>query len=324
MKILVTGGAGFIGSHIVDNLVSNGHDVVVIDDFSNGYIQNLNGEAVFYRDSIEDMQRLSEIFKKEKPEIVNHHAAQSSIPVSMKDPFFDATKNILGSLNLLECCREFNVKKLIYANTGGAIYGQVEEDRLPIVEEEKIQPISNYGVSKQAVENYLYLYKKNYELDYVSLRYGNVYGPRQNPYGKGESGVIPLIIRKVLNDESPILYNDGYQTRDFVYIKDVVSANYFAMFGKLSGNYNVGKGTETSIRKVLNAIMKKMGSKIAPIFEEKRETRPWEVRRFRLSTEKIYEDCGWIASYTIKKGINETVDWFLREYDNRNNRKASE
>lgn len=229
MKILVTGGAGFIGSHIVDLYIKNGYEVIIIDDLSTGKAEYVNPKAKFYKLDINESNlndnKLEDIFKEERPDIVNHHAAQISVSESVKDPVFDANVNILGTLNLLENCVKYNVKKFIFASTGGAIYEETE--KIPIDENHPTRPLSPYGVSKLAIENYLYFYKKVHHLDSVILRYANVYGPRQDPYG--EAGVVAIFINKMLKGENPIIYGDGNQTRDFVYISDAAQSNLLAL-----------------------------------------------------------------------------------------------
>lgn len=233
MKILVTGGAGFIGSHIVDLYIKNGYEVVVVDDLSTGEAEYINPKAKFYKLDVKsgvnelnvDDFKLEDIFKEERPDIVNHHAAQISVSASVKDPIFDAKENILGTLNLLQNCIKYGVKKFIFASTGGAIYE--ETDKLPVDENHTTKPLSPYGVSKLANENYLNFYKKIHNLDSIILRYSNVYGPRQDPYG--EAGVVAIFTQKMLKGENPIINGDGNQTRDFIYISDAVQSNLLAL-----------------------------------------------------------------------------------------------
>lgn len=224
MKILVTGGAGFIGSHVVDLYIKKGYEVVIVDDISTGKIEYVNLKAKFYKININDT-KLNNIFKKEKPDIVNHHAAQISVVESVKNPIYDATINILGTLNLLENCVRYGVKKFIFASTGGAIYEETE--KIPVEQNHPTKPLSPYGVSKLAIENYLYYYKKIHNLDSAILRYANVYGPKQDPCG--EAGVVAIFINKMLKGENPIISGDGNQTRDFVYISDTAKANLLAL-----------------------------------------------------------------------------------------------
>jgi len=229
MKILVTGGAGFIGSHIVDLYIKNGYEVIIIDDLSTGKAEYVNKKAKFYKLDINELNvndaKLKDIFKIERPDVINHHAAQISVIESIKDPVSDANVNILATLNLLENCVKYNVKKFIFASSGGTVYK--ETDKLPVDENHPTKPLSPYGVSKLAIENYLYYYKKIHNLDSAILRYANVYGPGQDPYG--EAGVIAIFINKMLKGENPIINGDGNQTRDFVYISNAAQANLLAL-----------------------------------------------------------------------------------------------
>ncbi|MGB2885793.1 MAG: NAD-dependent epimerase/dehydratase family protein, partial [Dehalococcoidia bacterium] len=224
MKILFTGGAGFIGSNVVDALIDLGHEVVVVDNLSTGFRQNINPNAKFYQLSIRDKE-LSEVFEREKPELVNHHAAQIDVRKSADDPISDAEDNILGSLNLITNCVQFGVKRVIYASTGGAIYGEAQY--LPADENHPVNPISQYGISKHTVEHYLYLYSTLYELDYVILRYANVYGPRQNPFG--EAGVVAIFATQMLTGKQPTIFGPGDKTRDYIHVSDVTEANILAL-----------------------------------------------------------------------------------------------
>jgi len=218
MRILVTGGAGFIGSHVVDRYVADGHHVAIIDNLSTGFEENINPQAVFYKVDITDQQAVAEVFEKERPEIVNHHAAQMDVRRSVADPAFDAVTNIVGSIHLIENAVRTNVSKFIYASTGGAVYG--EPRYLPADEDHPINPLSQYGISKHTVEHYLQLYQVNDGLTYTVLRYGNVYGPRQNPHG--EAGVNAIFAGLMLAGKQPTIFGDGSKTRDYVYVSDVV------------------------------------------------------------------------------------------------------
>ena len=232
MKILVTGGAGFIASHIVDAYIGKGHQVFVVDDLSSGRREFVNPKAKFYQADIRDSKKIHEIFVKEKPEIVNHHAAQISVRNSVEDPINDAEINLLGLLNLLEEGRTVGVKKVIFASSGGVVYGEAK--KLPTPENyHPLQPLSPYGVTKLASEYYLNFYRETYGIQSIALRYSNVYGPRQNPHG--EAGVVAIFALKLLKDEVPIINGDGLQTRDYVYVGDVVSANLKSLEAKISG-----------------------------------------------------------------------------------------
>jgi len=224
--VLVTGGAGFIGSHIVDLLIKNNYKVVIVDDLSSGREENVNQKARFYKLNITDQKGLAEVFKQEKPDYVCHEAAQISVSFSVRDPLFDAQTNILGSLNLLQCCLlNKQVKGIVFASSGGTIYG--EPEHFPITEDYPFRPQSPYGISKVTVERYLDFYQKTYHLPYIALRYGNVYGPRQDPYG--EAGVIAIFIEKMLKGEIPTINGDGDYIRDYIYVEDVAQANLLAL-----------------------------------------------------------------------------------------------
>src|SRR5574341_669802 len=245
MKILVTGGAGFIGSHVVDALVDEGHAVVVVDDLSMGRREQVHPAVRFYQVDIRRRDALEEVFRSERPELVNHHAPRGNLRRSMTEPSFDASVNILGSLILIELSLAYRIKRFVYISSGGAVYG--EPQRLPVDERHPICPMSAYGVSKYAVEQYLRLFNGS-GLDYTILRYANVYGPRQNP--KGEAGVVAIFSRQMLAGERPTIFGDGTKTRDYVYVGDVVAANLLAMTmteKRGSGrSYNVGLGREVS------------------------------------------------------------------------------
>ena len=235
-KILVTGGAGFIGSHVVDLFLEKGFEVVILDDLSTGRTSNLNPGAKFYQMDIRD-PKICNIFEVEKPDYISHHAAQMDVRRSVAQPLFDADVNILGSINLIECAKEFGVKRFVYISTGGAVYG--EPERVPCEETDPINPICQYGASKHTVEHYLFMYNVNYGLKYTVLRYPNVFGPRQDPHG--EAGVVAIFTGKMLAGEQVIINGDGEQTRDYVYVGDCARANYLAVTVEhQTGIYNLG------------------------------------------------------------------------------------
>lgn len=304
MKILVTGGAGFIGSNIVDKLIEQGHQVVVVDDLSSGKKEYINSKAKFYQINIQ-AKELEQIFAKEKPEIVNHHAAHINVRESVKDPIFDAQANILGTLNLLENCRKYKVKKFIFASTGGALYG--DTDIIPTPENHPTKPISPYGVTKLCAEGYLYYYQQVHNLDYVILRYANVYGPRQDPYG--EAGVVAIFIQKLLANEQPIINGDGKQTRDFVFVSDVVDSNVLALTSRASEIYNVGTGRETSVDELFHKLTKITGISKT---EKHGPPIPGEQRRSCLSYLKIKKRLGWEPKTSLGQGLKKTVEWFKK------------
>ncbi|HDP70349.1 MAG TPA: NAD-dependent epimerase/dehydratase family protein [Actinobacteria bacterium] len=302
MKILVTGGAGFIGSHIVDAHIKKGEEVVVVDNISTGFRKNINSKAKFYEISVTD-KALSKIFDKEKPDIVNHHAAQIDVRKSVQDVFFDVKQNVLGSLNVIENCVKHDVKKLIYASTGGALYGEVKNP--PADENSPILPVSNYGASKYAVEVYLSVYAKLYGLNYTILRYANVYGPRQNPFG--EAGVVAIFIRQLLANEQPTIFGDGSKTRDYISIFDVVEANVISLTKGENEAYNIGTGIETSDKEIFDFIVKEIGVEIEP---KHAPVRPGEVNHISLDSAKAKMELGWEPKVFLDEGVAETVTYF--------------
>ena len=295
MKILVTGGLGFIGSHLVDRYLALGHEVAVVDNKSRGNHSPLDERATFYHVSVTD-DELAEVFRIEQPDIVSHHAAQAS--VRHPSPRFDARQNIEGSVNLIECSVAHGVKKIIYASSGGAVYGKPQY--LPIHESHPCQPICCYGISKYTVELYLYQAQYVHGLDYTVLRYGNVYGPRQL------SGIIPLMTR-LLSEKKPVtIFGDGTSTRDYTFISDVVDANELALSAGSCEGYNVGTGIETS----LDALFTLLREKVNPFADVPRyaDANPEEAYRIALNSFKIEEEMGWVPKVAIEKGIDAWLD----------------
>ncbi|MCD6382680.1 MAG: SDR family NAD(P)-dependent oxidoreductase [Candidatus Hydrothermae bacterium] len=312
MKILLTGGAGFIGSHVADRLIEGGHDVYIVDDLSNGKIENLNEEAKFIRADIRDRERMEEIFEEVKPEIVNHHAAQISVQKSVEKPLYDAEVNVLGSLNLIDLSVKHDVKRFVYISSGGAVYG--DPLYLPCDEKHPVNPLSPYGASKHAVEHYLYLYHVNYGLDYVVLRYSNIFGPRQDPFG--EAGVVAIFTVRMLKGQDVHIFGDGYQERDFLYVRDVAEANLLAqeadirLEDPLDPVFNLGTGRGTNVREIYQALAGITGYKKAPVFKERR---PGEVYKISLNAEKAASVLGWRPKTTLIDGMKETVEWFKKK-----------
>lgn len=299
MKILVTGGAGFIGSSIVDLLISQGHDLYVLDDLSSGKGEYVNKNATFYEMDIKE--DVGKIINDVGIDCVIHHAAQINVRRSVEDPIFDAKINILGSLNLLESAKD--VKKFIFASTGGAIYG--EPEYLPADESHPENPLSPYGVSKLAFEKCLYTYGEIYGLDYVSLRYGNVYGPRQDPYG--EAGVVAIFANKMLGGEAPTINGDGNQTRDYVYVEDVAMSNLLAL--KKSPNekiINVGTSIETSVNQIFETIQKSLGTEIEPVHGPAIKG---EVDRISLDASRAKDELEWQPEVNLEEGIGKFLDY---------------
>jgi UDP-glucose 4-epimerase len=302
LNILVTGGAGFIASHIVDAFIKEGHNVTVIDNLSTGFEKNINPKAKFVKANICD-KNLKELFKKEQFDLVNHHAAQMDVRRSVKDPEFDATTNILGTINLLQNCVEYKVKKFMFASTGGAIYG--EQEYFPADEKHYQQPKSPYGISKLAVEKYLYFYHSEYKLNYTILRYANIYGPRQNPFG--EAGVVAIFSTRLLKGEQPIINGHGKQTRDYVFVGDVVKATLLTLNDSFSDVYNVGTGIETDVNQLFNLINEITRAKK----EEKHgPAAAGEQLRSVITSDKLFNKFGWRPSTKLEDGLKITVDFF--------------
>lgn len=307
MKIIVTGGAGFIGSHIVDRLIKARHKAAIIDNLSSGKKENLNKKAKFYKADIQDSKKISEVFEKEKPEVVFHLAAQINVRESVRNPIFDAKVNIIGSLNIInsfiKTSKSLNNKKFIFASTGGAIYG--DADTIPTLETHKEFPLSPYGICKLNIEKYLNYFYKVFGLNYVSLRYGNVYGPRQD--SRGEAGVVAIFCGKMLEKKQPIINGDGRQTRDFVYVDDVVEANILAMEKNNIGEYNIGTVRETDI----NTIFKKLNGIIGKDFKEVHgPAQAGEQKKSCLDFSKAKKELGWRPKWRLDGGLRKTAEWF--------------
>jgi UDP-glucose 4-epimerase len=301
-KFLVTGGAGFIGSHLVDRLINDGHHVAVVDDLSTGSRDNLNPNAAFYEIDVRSKD-LDAVFDKEKPDHVNHHAAQMDVRRSVREPMFDADVNVLGSINLIENCLRNDVKKIVYISTGGAVYG--EPDYFPVDEAHPIRPLCQYGISKHTVEHYLYFYGHTYGMRYTVLRYPNVYGPRQNPFG--EAGVNAIFIGKMLRGETPTIFGDGEQLRDYVYVSDVVEANIASLERGDGQVYNIGSGIGTSVNQIYEKLKQIMDVSAPPVYSE---ARTGEIQRTYLESSKAKRELGWSAQIGFDEGLRKTVDWF--------------
>jgi len=302
-KILVTGGAGFIASHVADAYEAAGHSVVVLDNLVTGFLANVPPGRKFYNVDIRDREMVEEVFEIERPDIVNHHAAQMDVRKSTKYPAFDAACNVLGSVHLIDAAHRFGTAKFIYASTGGAVYGQTQY--LPVREDHPINPISQYGISKHTVEHYLFLYRYNYKLDYTVLRYPNVFGPRQNPHG--EAGVVAIFAELMLQDKQPRIFGDGSQTRDYTYIKDVVAANLAALDKGSGGIYNIGTGVGTDVNGVFRALAKEIGYSGEPLYVE---PRVGEIQEISLDSSLAAAELGWTPQYDFDRGIQETVAWY--------------
>lgn len=293
-KVLVTGGAGFIGSHIVDALVNSGHKVAVVDDLSTGKVGNLHRRATFYNTSIAN-PKLGDLFSEFQPEAVIHQAANTVIQKSVADPTFDAEQNIMGSLNLITLCIVSGVKKVVFASSGGAIYG--EPAWCPVGESHPVRPISPYGVSKRCVELYLEHYAK--DLSYTILRYANVYGPRQDP--EGEAGVVAIFRGQMLADKLPTIFGDGSKTRDYIHVYDVAAANLMAMKDPTNNIYNIGTSVETSDQQIYDKLASILGYSGKPKYND---VRKGEVRHICLDISKAKRGLAWEPTIPLEKGLH--------------------
>ena len=304
MNILVTGGAGFIGSQIADEYIKLGHNVIIADNMSTGVKEFINPKAKFYPVDIRD-DKIADIFKKHKIEIINHHAAQIDLRKSVSDPKYDVDVNVIGSINLLQHAIENKVKKFIFASTGGAIYG--EHDYFPADEKHPTRPYAPYGINKNTIEKYLFYYNHVYGLNYIVFRYANVYGPRQNPFG--ECGVVAIFTEKMLNNTCPVINGEGEQTRDYVYVQDVVNANVLALDAKGPVTYNIGTTVETSVNYIFNKVNEYADTKFK---ENHGPAKKGEQMRSVLSCEKINNELGWTPGVNMDKGLRLTIEYFKK------------
>jgi UDP-glucose 4-epimerase len=302
MKILVTGGAGFIASQIADAFLSEDHEVHILDNLSTGFEKNINPKAHFIKSDISSPAIL-EIFEREKFDVVNHHAAQIDVRKSVNDPIFDANTNILGTINLLQACIKTGVKKFMFASTGGAVYG--EQEYFPADEHHPTNPISPYGITKLTIEKYLFFYRNEYGLNHTILRYANVYGPRQNPFG--EAGVVAIFANKLIKNENPVINGEGKQTRDYVFVEDVVKANIITLNSKTSNIFNVGTGIETSVNELFSILNSIAGGKA---IEKHGPTPKGEQSRSVITSEKLFSEFNWKPSIKIEEGLKKTFDSF--------------
>ena len=302
MRILVTGGAGFIGSHIVDAFVAAGHQVAVVDNLNTGKLANLNPAASFFQVDIRDAAGLDRVFAQVQPEVISHQAALADVRGSLREPDTYAEVNIIGSVRLLEAARQRGVRKIVYASTGGAVYG--EPEYVPVREEHAINPLDPYGASKHTVEHYLFIYKHNYGLDYASLRYPNVYGPRQDPHG--EAGVVAIFTGKMLAGEPCTINGDGTQQRDFVYVGDIARANLLAATTG-SGIYNIGSGVGTDVNAIFDGLKQAAGYTQDALYGP---AKLGEVYKIYLDAAKARAELGWESTVSVVDGLRRTVEYF--------------
>jgi UDP-glucose 4-epimerase len=301
-NILVTGGAGFVGSHIVDTFIAAGHKVVAVDDLFTGHRRNVNPRCEFYDFDIRSSQ-LDDLFRRHKFEYVSHQAARGNVRASMEDPMTYADVNICGGVNVLECCRKFGVRKIIYSSTGGCVYG--DPMYLPADETHPLQPRDPYGASKASYELYLPVYQMNYGLRYTILRYPNVYGPRQDPFG--EAGVVSIFVGQMLRNLQPIINGDGEQLRDYVYVTDVVRANLLVLDRGDNEVFNVGWGTGTSVNKIFQLLKTILGSGAQEIHGP---PKLGEIRQTYLNADKAAKVLSWKPQISLHDGLRKTIDYF--------------
>ncbi len=315
MRILVTGGAGFIGSNVVDGYIEAGHEVVVIDDLSSGSRENVNPATTFYQVDIRSRE-VEEIFSEERPEVLNHHAAQISVPASVEDPVFDADVNIKGFLNLLEAAIKYGTKKVIFISSGGAIYGEAEE--YPTSENYPPQPLSPYAVAKFCSEKYLAFYKHQYGLQYTTLRYANIYGPRQIRHG--EAGVVAIFMDNIIEGKQSVLYHFADEPegmiRDYCYVGDVVEANIKALSAGEGDFVNIGTGIETRTLDLYEKIVEafqKTGKKVPESLRTPKAeiARPGDLTKSCLRIEKARHVLGWEPKTSLEEGLMKTLQWRL-------------
>ncbi len=302
MKILITGGAGFIASQIQDAYLQAGHDVVVVDDLSHGRRENLDPRAKFYQVDIRSPE-LERIIAAEKPEVVSHHAAQMEVKRSVDDPIFDAEVNVLGGLRVLKSAVDAGARKIVFSSSGGTVYG--EQQVFPATEEHSTDPLSPYGVTKLTFEKYLKFFHVQYGLEYVCLRYANIYGPRQDPHG--EAGVVAIFAQRLLAGKAPVIYGSGTNTRDYVYVGDVVDANVRALGQVPSGAYNIGTATETDVLTLVRILKELTGSRLEA---QHGPARPGEQLRSSLSARLAAEKLGWTPRMALHDGLARTVEFF--------------
>jgi UDP-glucose 4-epimerase len=307
MNILITGGAGFIGSNIADAYLEQGHNVVIADNLSTGMLENVPRGVPFHQIDIRD-EGLVDILREHRIDVINHHAAQIDVRRSVEDPRYDLMVNVLGSINVIEAAVQYGVKRMIFSSTGGAIYG--EQEYFPADEAHPTSPCSPYGITKLTVEKYLNYYRIEKGLTYTVLRYTNVYGPRQNPHG--EAGVVAIFCNKLLNGDPCIINGDGMQTRDYVYVGDVVNANVFALGMEGTDTFNVCTNVESTVNDIFHHLNKAAGSKAD---EKHGPAKPGEQLRSVCTWKKIHDTLGWKPTVEVEQGLQQTMAYFKRKHD---------
>ncbi len=304
MKILVTGGAGFIASHVSDLYIKEGHEVAILDNLSTGKEEFVNPKAQFFQADIRDQEQIKKIINDFQPDVINHHAAHIQVGYSVENPQFDAENNILGLLNIMQAAKDHGVKKVMMASTGGAMYGNKPT---PFNEEMKEEPLSPYGVSKRAGELYLNYYHELYDIPYIALRYSNVYGPRQNPHG--ESGVIAIFSEMIAEGKQPVINGDGTHTRDYVYVADVARANLLALDSDFVGEVNIGTAREISTNDVFRQVVAEFEVNVE---EQHGPARPGEQVTSSLDYSKAKDVLGWEPTVKFEEGVKRVVEWYTR------------
>jgi UDP-glucose 4-epimerase len=310
VRILVTGGAGFIGSHVVDAYVAAGHEVAVLDNFSTGREENVNPAAAVHRVELRDQPQVEKAIALFRPELVNHHAAQSEVPKSVADPTYDAQVNIIGGLNLLKACSDHGVRKVIFSSTGGALYG--EPDVVPAPEDHPVRPLSPYGTSKFAFEQYLGTFRRTYGLDYTVLRYANIYGPRQDFHAE-EGRVIAIFASRMLAGKPVIIDGTGDQSRDMLHVGDVATANLAAVEKGSGGTFHVSTGIAVTVNDLFRKIALLTGYRLEPTYGPPRKG---DVFRIALDNERARQDLGWQPQVSLEEGLSLTVDYFREQVPN--------
>jgi len=301
-RVIVTGGAGFIGSHLVDRLIDMDFEVLIIDNLSSGLEKNLNEKAEFFKKDICD-EDIGSVVKNYSPSFIFHLAAQIDVRKSLADPLWDEGINIRGTLNLLEAARSAKIKKIIFSSTGGAIYGEAKNANEKVLPE----PLSPYGVAKLTCEHYLRVYSEWKNVPFTSLRYGNVYGPRQDPYG--EAGVVAIFCNQLINDGKPILFGQGTMVRDYIFVSDVVEANIMAIDRGAGGIYNIGTGKPTTVSELFSILKDTSEKKSSPALAEAREGEIFEVY---LNCDKAEKELKWKSKINLKDGLKNTYEWFFK------------
>jgi UDP-glucose 4-epimerase len=307
MRILVTGGAGFIGSHVVDAFLAADHEVAIVDNLSTGSRKNVNPGAQLYDVDVRDRDAVIAAFEEFKPDVIDHHAAQAEVPKSVANPVFDAEVNILGGLNLLKAAKDHGVRKFIFISTGGALYG--EPEIVPAPETHPIKPLSPYGTSKYCFEQYLGTFKRTFGLDYTVLRYANVYGPRQD-FMAEEGRVVAIFAARMISDRPLTIDWDGEQSRDLLYVQDAAAANLAALDGGSGEAYNIGTGVAVTVNQVFEQLREIIGYRREPQHGPKREG---DVRRIALDSSKAERELGWKAQVQLDRGLELTVEYFRRQ-----------